>query len=134
MEKSSLNPVRLKKRRQFLRATHNGKKFVASTMVLQVVKQDEFDGIRLGFTVTKKMGNAVVRNRIRRRLRAVAQAVFSSQALLGYDYVLVSRKTAFDAPFEVLNKDLSYLMRLFKKSLMEKNKLEQDSLNEKTDT
>ncbi len=133
MEKSSLKPVRLKKRRQFLRATHNGRKFVASTMVLQVVKQDEFDGIRLGFTVTKKMGNAVVRNRIRRRLRAVAQAVFSSQALRGYDYVLVSRKTAFDAPFEVLNKDLIYLMRLFKKSLMEKNKLEQDGLNEKTD-
>ena len=133
MEKSSLKPVRLKKRRQFLRATHNGKKFVASTMVLQAVKQDEFDGVRLGFTVTKKMGNAVVRNRIRRRLRAVAQSVFSSQALLGYDYVLVSRKTAFDAPFEVLNKDLSYLMRLFKKSLMEKNKLEQDGLNEKTD-
>ena len=133
MEKSSLKPVRLKKRRQFLRATHNGKKFVASTMVLQAVKQDEFDGVRLGFTVTKKMGNAVVRNRIRRRLRAVAQSVFSSQALLGYDYVLVSRKTAFDAPFEVLNKDLSYLMRLFKKSLIEKKELEQDSLNEKTD-
>lgn len=133
MEKSSLKPVRLKKRRQFLRATHNGKKFVASTMVLQVVKQDEFDGVRLGFTVTKKMGNAVVRNRIRRRLRAAAQSVFSSQALLGYDYVLVSRKTAFDAPFEVLNKDLSYLMRLFKKSLIEKKELEQGSLNEKTD-
>jgi ribonuclease P protein component len=133
METSSLKPVRLKKRRQFLRATHNGKKFVASTMVLQVVKQDEFEGVRLGFTVTKKMGNAVIRNRIRRRLRAVAQAVFSSQALTGYDYVLVSRKTAFDAPFDVLNKDLLYLMRLFKKSLMEKNKLEQDGLNEKTD-
>ena len=133
METSSLKPVRLKKRRQFLRATHNGRKFVASTMVLQVVKQDEFEGVRLGFTVTKKMGNAVIRNRIRRRLRAVAQAVFSSQALTGYDYVLVSRKTAFDAPFDVLNKDLLYLMRLFKKSLMEKNKLEQDGLNEKTD-
>lgn len=133
MKTSSLKPVRLKKRRQFLRATHNGRKFVASTMVLQVVKQDEFEGVRLGFTVTKKMGNAVIRNRIRRRLRAVAQAVFSSQALTGYDYVLVSRKTAFDAPFDVLNKDLLYLMRLFKKSLMEKNKLEQDGLNEKTD-
>ena len=88
MEKSSLKYSRLKKRRQFLKATHNGKKFVASTMVLQAVKQDEFDGIRLGFTVTKKMGNAVVRNRIRRRLRAVAQAVFLNHALFGYDYDL----------------------------------------------
>lgn len=133
MEKSSLKPVRLKKRRQFLRATHNGKKFVASTMVLQVVKQEEFDGIRLGFTVTKKMGNAVVRNRVRRRLRAVAQSVFSLQAMPGYDYVLVSRKTAFDAPFEVLNKDLLYLMRLFKKTLLEKKETEQNDANEKTD-
>lgn len=90
-------------------------------MVLQAVKQDEFDGIRLGFTVTKKMGNAVVRNRIRRRLRAVAQAVFFNHALFGYDYVLVSRKAAYDAPFDVLNRDLLYLMRLMKKAFEEKN-------------
>ncbi|MBQ8250948.1 MAG: ribonuclease P protein component [Alphaproteobacteria bacterium] len=131
MEKSSLELTRLKKRRQFLRATHNGKKFVASTMILQTVKQDEFEGVRLGFTVTKKMGNAVVRNRIRRRLKAVAQAVFSKQTTLGYDFVIVARKTAYDAPFDVLNKDLLYLMRLFKKSLEEKK--DDAQKDEKTD-
>lgn len=133
MEKSSLELTRLKKRRQFLRATHNGKKFVASTMILQTVKQDEFEGVRLGFTVTKKMGNAVVRNRIRRRLKAVAQFVFSKQAISGYDYVIVARKTAYDAPFDVLNKDLLYLMRLFKKSLEEKKEEAQKNVDKKTD-
>lgn len=133
MEKSSLELTRLKKRRQFLRATHNGKKFVASTMILQTVKQDEFEGVRLGFTVTKKMGNAVVRNRIRRRLKAVAQFVFSKQATSGYDYVIVARKTAYDAPFDVLNKDLLYLLRMFKKSLEEKKDNAQKNEDEKTD-
>ncbi len=134
MKKNSLDLVRLKKRRQFLKATHNGKKFVASTMILQTVVQDEFDGMRLGFTVTKKMGNAVVRNRIRRRLRAVSQMIFSEQGIAGFDYVIVARKSAFDAPFDILKRDLLYLFRLFKKSLNEKNEVVlDDNKNQTTD-
>lgn len=130
MEKSSLFLTRLKKRRQFLKATHNGKKFVSSTMILQVVKQSEVEGVRLGFTVTKKMGNAVVRNRIRRRLRAVAQKIFLDHALSGYDYVLIARKAAFSEPFEILNRDLSYLLRQFKKTLLEQKENFIEEMNE----
>lgn len=134
MKKDSLELVRLKKRRQFLRATHNGKKFVASTMILQTVAQNEFDGMRLGFTVTKKLGNAVVRNRIRRRLRAVTQIIFTEHGIKGFDYVIVARKTSFDAPFDVLKRDLLYLFRLFKKSLNEKDEVVlNDDKNQTTD-
>lgn len=135
MTSSSLQPVRLKKRHQFLKATHNGKKFVSSTMILQAVAQDEFEGSRLGFTVTKKLGNAVIRNRIRRRLRAVARIIFLEQSISNYDYVIIARKGAYDAPFETLKRDLSYLFRLFKKSLKKKDEVDlSDDETQKTDS
>ena len=112
-------PIRLKKRRCFLRATHNGKKFVSSTMILQVVRQSEVEGMRLGFTVTKKLGKAVVRNRIRRRLRAVCQEFFPQKGVDGYDYVIVGRRLALEAPYETLRKDLKFLLTLFQKRINE---------------
>lgn len=110
---TNTQPIRMKKRRMFLKATHNGKKFISQTMILQVVAQTEVEGARLGFTVTKKMGNAVVRNRIRRRIREVARLVFPQYSCAGYDYVIIARKAAFDEDFSVLKKDLKYLMRSF---------------------
>ena len=110
---TNTQPIRMKKRRMFLKATHNGKKFISQTMILQVVAQMEVEGARLGFTVTKKMGNAVVRNRIRRRIREVARLVFPQYSCAGYDYVIIARKAAFDEDFSVLKKDLKYLMRSF---------------------
>lgn len=62
---------------------------------------------RFGFTVTKKMGNAVVRNRIKRRLRsAIAQT--GSDALEGYDYVIISRQKAQDCLFSDLLRDMRF--------------------------
>jgi ribonuclease P protein component len=61
---------------------------------------------RFGFTVTKAMGGAVERNRIRRRLKAAVMAVADAAARPGQDYVVIARKTALDLPFETLKKDL----------------------------
>lgn len=108
-------PVRMKKRRMFVKATHHGKKFVAKTMILQVVAQNETQGARLGFTVTKKLGNAVQRNRIRRRLREVARLVFKEYACAGFDYVIIARIAALDEDFLNLKKDLKYLLKSFVK-------------------
>lgn len=121
-------PLKMKKRRMFLKATHNGKKFVAQTMILQVVAQDEVDAVRLGFTVTKKMGNAVVRNRIKRRLRAVARLLFKEYACVGFDYVIIARKAAFDADFSVLKKDLKYLLKSFIKRQNEEEEQKKDAI------
>lgn len=120
----SLQPVRLKKRRCFLKAAHNGKKFVSSTMILQAVPQDEIAGMRLGFTVTKKLGNAVVRNRIRRRLRAVCQEIFPVKGLAGFDYVVIGRSAALEAPFETLKKDLNFLLGIFQKKISQRQENE----------
>lgn len=61
---------------------------------------------RFGFTVTKKLGNAVTRNRIRRRLKEVVRLVAPSRARPGCDYVLIAREAAATRPFDALEQDL----------------------------
>lgn len=63
-------------------------------------------GARFGFTVTKKLGGAVVRNRIRRRLKAAVGMVAPELARAGHDYVLVARLAALERGFADLKKDL----------------------------
>ncbi len=68
---------------------------------------------RLGFTVTKKLGSAVIRNRIRRRLREAARLVFPDGAVAGYDYVAIARPQALTAEFGALLDDMKRaLLRL----------------------
>ena len=62
-------------------------------------------GARFGFTITKKVGNAVVRNRMRRRLKAVFTALLGTHADPTYDYVVVARPPAFDQDFQQLTTD-----------------------------
>lgn len=62
---------------------------------------------RFGYTVTKKLGGAVQRNRIRRRLRAAVEEVAPGRCKPGYDYVLVARPVALDCEFAALKRDLA---------------------------
>lgn len=64
------------------------------------------DQPRFGFTVTKKIGNAVIRNRIRRRLRAAVAELSPGRAQAGFDYVIIAREAALDRPFIQLKTDL----------------------------
>ena len=65
-------------------------------------------GVRVGFTCSKKVGNAVARNRAKRRLRAAARAVLPGHGRPGWDYVLIGRPEATAArPFESLCADLA---------------------------
>ena len=70
------------------------------------------DGIRMGFTCSKKVGNAVARNRAKRRLREVARMILPLHGRAGWDYVLIGRagQTA-DRPFEELKRDLIYALK-----------------------
>lgn len=72
---------------------------------MQVLSND-FEFVRVGLTVTKKLGTAVTRNRIKRRLRAAVRDVFPLLAEPGHDYVLIARRKAFHAPFPVLLDEL----------------------------
>ncbi len=102
----------IKKRRDFLSAAAKGKKFVAATFILQMQRRDEAHPAgpeaRFGFTVTKKMGNAVIRNRIKRRLRAALRQVAAKHAQAGHDYVLISRHKALDCVFPDLLRDMEF--------------------------
>lgn len=88
----------LRKRADFLTASR-ARYRATPGFILQGRKRRESETdataqIRVGFTCSKKVGNAVARNRAKRRLRALARAVIAAQGLPGWDYVLVGRKDA----------------------------------------
>jgi ribonuclease P protein component len=70
--------------------------------------------VRVGFTVSRKVGNAVVRNRVRRRLREVVGLVMPGRAHPGLDYVLVGRQAAVKRDFATLQKDLFEALKRLK--------------------
>ena len=76
--------------------------------VLQV--RDRVDGdpsLRVGFTVTKKIGNAVVRNRMKRRLRALARELLPARGIAGSDHVLIGRSGGIERDFATLRDELT---------------------------
>ena len=99
----------LKKRSEFL-AVRNGRRWSNSSFVLEARLRPEDaaapSGARFGFTVSKKIGGAVVRNRVRRRLRALAAALAPDQVRQGYDYVLIARPGAVERAYGDLKADL----------------------------
>jgi ribonuclease P protein component len=99
-------------RSDFLLAAAKGKKFITGTFILQMLARKADHpvphGARFGFTVTKKMGNAVIRNRIKRRLREAVRMAAIPHALEGCDYVLISRNKALDCPFSDLTRDMEF--------------------------
>lgn len=107
---------RLKIRRQFLRVAANRRKWAAPGVVLQIAPQPpddraRSDGPRYGLTVSRRVGNAVVRNRARRRLRAVAEDVLPRLAAPAHDYVLIGRQDTPARDFRALAGDLEAGLR-----------------------
>ncbi len=98
---------RLKVRREFLRAA-KGRKWGTTSAVLQAnaTMSRQTDAMRIGFTATKRLGNAVVRNRAKRRLRAAAADVFPELGRPGFDYVLIARPGALTQPYKLLLDDI----------------------------
>ena len=101
--------VTLKRRADFLRI-RGGARWATPAFVLEARPEPDRlasgEEPRFGFTVTKKLGKAVLRNRIRRRLKALVTASSQTAARKGYDYVLIARTAAASRPFPQLKKEL----------------------------
>src|SRR5688572_29857434 len=99
----------IRARRDFLAAAR-GKKWIAPSLILQMttrpVDHPVTGGARIGYTVTRKMGNAVARNRIKRRLREAVRKVMPRYAEAGCDYVVISREAALTCDFSALLRDM----------------------------
>ena len=94
---------KLKKRKDFVRAAKSG---------ISIPQ-----GARIGYTTTKKIGKAVVRNRCRRRLRAAAALCFGKLALPNADYVLIARYSTAGVDFKELCRDLQYGVKKLNRQL-----------------
>lgn len=114
----------LKKRSEFLSVAASNKKFVTRSMVIQYIHNPEnTDNVRIGYTVTKKQGNAVMRNRMKRRMRAAVREIFGEHAKTGYDYVLIGRWQLKDYAFEALKNDMIFALgHIHKKRHTDKKK------------
>lgn len=101
----------LRYRADFLRAAQARKQGTAGLLLQGRPRGDDSPAIRVGFTASKKIGNAVARNRAKRRMRALAREVLTPAARPGWDYVLVARPGAtVDRPWELLTADLSFAL------------------------
>jgi len=102
--------ARLTQRKEFLAAADKGRRFRSPAFTAQVrdtLPEEERGGLRLGLTASRKTGNAVKRNRIRRRLRAAAAQALRDHAARPCDIVVVARPEVLSAEFQTLVADLS---------------------------
>ena len=118
---------RLKRRTDFRAIAQDGARAPARAFVLQALRRDETGQetgeetgketdresgkIRVGFTVSRQVGNAVERNRVRRRLRDVVRLKPETAFAPGYDYVLIGRRNALTCPFSDIARELDGALR-----------------------
>jgi ribonuclease P protein component len=95
-------PETLQRRAQFLRLAAKGRKIAKPGFILQALPAET---LRVGYTATKKLGNAVARNRARRRLKEAARLTLAGQKP-GLELVLVCRQETAKLPFETLRANL----------------------------
>ena len=103
-----VNYTSLRKRKEFLRVQSSGRRFRRRSLVL-LIHQNELTIPRVGFTVSKRVGNAVTRNRVRRRLREIVRA-HSDNLCSGMDYVIIALPRTAHTEFAVLCRDLTSLI------------------------
>lgn len=102
----------LKERKEFLACNRGPYRSVKGFVLQARNRQDDSDTIRIGYTCSKKVGNAVARNRAKRRLREIARLTLPSMGRSGWDYVLIGkREVTATRDFQDMLKDLKYALK-----------------------
>lgn len=108
--------VTIKKRADFI-AANGGARATTPGFILLVRDRKDSDPImRVGFTVTKKIGGAVVRNRMKRRFRALAREVVPATGMAGADHVMIGRAAGIEREFALLRADLASALERVRKT------------------
>lgn len=111
------NVSRIKQRKDFLKVSRFGETFFKRGLGLQIYKRSEEvanpSEIRIGFTASRKVGNAVQRNRAKRRLRALANEILPLYYSEGYDYVFIATKQTTVRAYSLLKNDLTRIFKDF---------------------
>lgn len=105
----------VKKRSTFLELRNNGEAFFSKSLILQKknFENNQVDSPKFGFTVSRKVGCAVVRNKIKRRLKHIMRDIMKENVVDSSIYVFIARKYCSSTSFENLNNEA---IRLFNKS------------------
>ena len=103
--------VKIRKRPDFL-AANRGKRFVTPGFILLAFdRRDSEPTKRLGITVTKKVGNAVIRNRMKRRFRALAAEFLPKAGISGTDHILIGRAGGIERDFQEMRRDMARALK-----------------------
>ena len=106
--------MRILKRSEYLRVKQRGTSVAKSGLVIQaapVANSSSYLHPRVGFTVSKRVGNAVKRNRARRRLKSIASDVLPKEGFQAWDYVFIGRLVTLDRPYDLLLEDARAALR-----------------------
>ncbi len=119
-QKDVMKITTLAKRQDFLRIASGRKKWVAQSMIVQIAEKPPTENqdsttdnltIRVGYTASKKVGNAVRRNRAKRRLREVARKILPLYGKKDHDYVLIARTSSVEMSFDQLIRDFKWCLK-----------------------
>jgi len=106
--------ARITKRAEYLLVASADRRWVTPAFVLQALPPEDGDSSaapQVGFTTSKKVGNAVMRNKARRRLKEAAREVFKASGGKGWRYVVIARRAAVDTNFTKLVTDLKWALK-----------------------
>tara|TARA_B100000029_G_scaffold499692_1_gene570432 strand:- start:4747 stop:5091 length:345 start_codon:yes stop_codon:yes gene_type:complete len=106
----------IKKRVDFIKISKKGKKIFTKGFILQKYKRNIEDKIennitRIGFTITKKIGNSVLRNKIKRRFRAITKEILNNYLKKNYDYIIIANKKSTTMDYKELKNDLIKILK-----------------------
>ena len=121
----------LKKRKDFVRVAKGVSK-VTRTAILQAAPSlsDNINPPKIGYTVTKKVGKANIRNRTKRRLRAVIRELLPVYGMNNIEYVLIGRHNTYYCPYKDLKSDIKWALKKVNALLTENTNKDQDKIEE----